>query len=146
VHDGRSGLVVHAVAVLTQAEGVVGVFVVGGREGGVEAAQAGEQRARSRQERARTIVDLAHVVEERVIGRHLALAEVAAVAVGEDDAPRLLKRAVRVQQLAPHRARALPLQRRQKREQPAGPRQRVVVEEDQHLAGGGRCTGICRRK
>jgi hypothetical protein len=78
------------------------------------------------------------MLEKRMIGLGVALSEIPPVTVAEDDAPGLLQGAIGVEQFASHRARAPPFEGGHEREEPSRTRQRVVVEEHEHVGGGGR--------
>ncbi len=144
MHHGRRRLVVDLEAGRAHGEGEVGVLVVGRRVAAVERAEPLEQLAPDRDRGARAVVRFAAEAEARV-GRVLEAAVVPARAVVEDDAAGFLQAAVGIDQLGPDQAglRCL-LQTAHQRFEPARGDHRVVVEEQQVFAGGGRGACVAR--
>ena len=85
------------------AEGEVGVFVVGGGEGFIEAAERLEEGSGDHDGRAGAVVDFADVVEVRA-GRVLVAAVVTAAGVVPDDAAGFLEAAVGVEEFGADQA------------------------------------------
>ena len=138
MHHHRRRLIQHAQSGGTHRERQIGVFVVGGREARVEAAELRKQRAWQGDRCAADVIGVAHVGVAAIIGIFEAPV-IPAGAIGEHHPTRFLQTAVRIHQPGadqPHIG--VLLERAQQCIQPARLRHGVVVEEDQEVAAGER--------
>ena len=103
MHHDRMRLVEHAPPCRAHAESQIGVFVISGRIGGVEAAERIPKVALDHQTSTRAVIDFTHIVVFR-LARIVATADVPRRAVAPDDAAGLLQSAIGVNKLCTHQS------------------------------------------
>ena len=130
MHDARQRLVVDRAPGCTHPEGQIGILVIGGCEGAVEATETPEEGGLDGECCARAIVDGPSIAVLGLV-RGVQVTVVPGRAVGKEDGPGLLLAAVRIEEAAaddPGVGRVL--EGVDQRIQPAGLDLGVVVQKD----------------
>ena len=134
VCNDRPGLEVDLAPRRTYGKGQVHVLVIRGRKPCIESAELREQRRGNRKTRARTVVDLAHIVVFGFVGI-VVPAIVPSRAVAPYDATGFLEAAIRIDELgADQPGVGVPLENREHRFEPALGWNGIVVEKDEDRA------------